>query len=34
LRVIYDMGLGQLNNFGFGMVEAVNSNHAFSRPQI
>ncbi|HID38785.1 MAG TPA: hypothetical protein EYP36_04630, partial [Calditrichaeota bacterium] len=23
LRLIYDMGLGQLNNWGFGMVERV-----------
>ncbi len=28
LRIVYDTGLGQLNNFGFGMVETVHMQHA------
>lgn len=31
LRLIYDLGLGQLNNLGFGMVEMVNAEHQFSQ---
>jgi CRISPR-associated endoribonuclease Cas6 len=30
LRLIYDAGLGQLNNYGFGMVEVVHSGRTFN----